>query len=230
MHGGGPKVTLEPVGPAYKEENLPLLRKGLDNLLHHIKIAKKYGIPVVVAVNRFFTDSDAELELVRKVAIEEGGAFDAVVSNHWEEGGKAQSLCGRGSGQGIRTEIRFQIFYPLNQTIKEKIEVIAREVYGADGVDFSPEAEKGIEEYTRLGLADLPICMAKTHLSLSHDPNLKGVPKGFRIPVREVRISAGAGFIYPLLGTMSTMPGLPTRPAFMDIDIDPATGKILGLS
>jgi len=219
-----------PLDPAYKEENLPLLRKGLDNLLHHIKIAKKYGIPVVVAVNRFFTDSDAELELVRKVAIEEGGAFDAVVSNHWEEGGKGAVTLAEAVVKASEQKSDFKFLYPLNQTIKEKIEVIAREVYGADGVDFSPEAEKGIEEYTRLGLADLPICMAKTHLSLSHDPNLKGVPKGFRIPVREVRISAGAGFIYPLLGTMSTMPGLPTRPAFMDIDIDPATGKILGLS
>ena len=231
MHGGGPKVTAgSPLDPAYKEENLPLLRKGLDNLLHHIKIAKKYGIPVVVAVNRFFTDSDAELELVRKVAIEEGGAFDAVVSNHWEEGGKGAVTLAEAVVKASEQKSDFKFLYPLNQTIKEKIEVIAREVYGADGVDFSPEAEKGIEEYTRLGLADLPICMAKTHLSLSHDPNLKGVPKGFRIPVREVRISAGAGFIYPLLGTMSTMPGLPTRPAFMDIDIDPATGKILGLS
>ncbi len=231
MHGGGPKVTAgSPLDPVYKEENLTLLRKGLDNLLHHIKIANKYGIPVVVAVNRFFTDSDAELELVRKVAVEEGGAFDAVVSNHWEEGGKGAIALAEAVVKASDQKSNFKFLYPLNQTIKEKIEVIAREIYGADGVDFSPEAEKGIEEYTRLGLADLPICMAKTHLSLSHDPNLKGVPKGFRIPVREVRISAGAGFIYPLLGTMSTMPGLPTRPAFMDIDIDPATGKILGLS
>jgi formyltetrahydrofolate synthetase len=231
MHGGGPKVTAgSPLDPAYKEENLPLLRKGLENLLHHIKIAKKYGVPVVVAVNRFFTDSDAELELVRKIAVEEGGAFDAVVSNHWEEGGKGAIALAEAVVKASHEESHFKFLYPLGKTIKEKIETIAREVYGADGVDYSPEAEKGIEEYTRLGLADLPICMAKTHLSLSHDPELKGVPKGFRIPVREVRISAGAGFIYPLLGTMSTMPGLPTRPAFMDIDIDPRTGKILGLS
>lgn len=231
MHGGGPKVTAgSPLDQAYKEENLPLLREGLDNLLHHIKIAKKYGVPVVVAVNRFFTDSDAELELVRKVAIEEGGAFDAVVSNHWEEGGIGAIALAEAVVKASDQICNFKFLYPLNQTIKEKIEVIAREVYGADGVDYSPEAEMRIEEYTRLGLADLPICMAKTHLSLSHDPELKGVPHGFRIPVREVRISAGAGFIYPLLGTMSTMPGLPTRPAFMDIDIDPKTGKILGLS
>jgi formyltetrahydrofolate synthetase len=231
MHGGGPKVTAgSPLDNAYKEENLPLLRNGLENLLHHISIAKKFGIPVVVAVNRFFTDTDAELELVRKVAVEEGGAFDAVISNHWEEGGKGAVGLAEAVVKASEQPTSFDFLYPLDWPIKQKIEAIAKEVYGADGVDYFPEAEERIKEYTRLGLANLPICMAKTHLSLSHDPNLKGVPKGFRIPVREVRISAGAGFIYPLLGTMSTMPGLPTRPAFMDIDVDPITGKILGLS
>jgi formyltetrahydrofolate synthetase len=231
MHGGGPKVTAgSPLDNAYKEEDLPLLRNGLDNLLHHIGIAKKFGIPVVVAVNRFFTDTDAELELVRKVAVEEGGAFDAVISNHWEEGGRGAVGLAEAVVKASEQPTNFEFLYPLDWPIKQKIETIAREVYGADGVDYFPEAEERIKEYTRLGLANLPICMAKTHLSLSHDPNLKGVPKSFRIPVREVRISAGAGFIYPLLGTMSTMPGLPTRPAFMDIDVDPNTGKILGLS
>ncbi len=125
----------------------------------------------------------------------------------------------------------FRFLYPLEYSIKEKIETIAREVYGADGVDYSPLAEERIAEYTRLGYDRLPICMAKTHLSLSHDPELKGVPKGFRIPIRDVSASVGAGFVYPLLGgTMSTMPGLPTRPAYYDIDIDFETGKILGLS
>lgn len=231
MHGGGPKVTAgSPLDNAYKEENLPLLRNGLENLLHHINIAKKFGIPVVVAVNRFFTDTDAELELVRKVAVEEGGAFDAVISNHWEEGGKGAVGLAEAVVKASEQPTNFDFLYPLDWPIKQKIETIAREVYGADGVDYMPEAEERIKEYTRLGLANLPICMAKTHLSLSHDPNLKGVPKRFRIPVREVRISAGAGFIYPLLGTMSTMPGLPTRPAFMDIDVDSETGRILGLS
>jgi len=231
MHGGGPKVTAgSPLDNAYKEEDLPLLRNGLENLLHHIGIAKKFGIPVVVAVNRFFTDTDAELELVRKVAVEEGGAFDAVISNHWEEGGRGAVGLAEAVVKASEQPTNFEFLYPLDWPIKQKIETIAREVYGADGVDYFPEAEERIKEYTRLGLANLPICMAKTHLSLSHDPNLKGVPKSFRIPVREVRISAGAGFIYPLLGTMSTMPGLPTRPAFMDIDVDPNTGKILGLS
>jgi len=168
--------------------------------------------------------------LVRKVAVEEGGAFDAVISNHWEEGGKGAVGLAEAVVKASEQPTNFDFLYPLDWPIKQKIETIAREVYGADGVDYMPEAEERIKEYTRLGLANLPICMAKTHLSLSHDPNLKGVPKGFRIPVREVRISAGAGFIYPLLGTMSTMPGLPTRPAFMDIDVDSETGRILGLS
>jgi formyltetrahydrofolate synthetase len=125
---------------------------------------------------------------------------------------------------------KFEFLYPLEAPIKEKIEIIAREVYGADGVDYSELAEERIREYTRLGYDQLPICMAKTHLSLSHDPALKGVPKGYRIPIRDVSASIGAGFLYPLLGTMSTMPGLPTRPAYYDIDIDFATGRILGLS
>jgi formyltetrahydrofolate synthetase len=124
----------------------------------------------------------------------------------------------------------FKFLYPLDWTIKQKIEAIAREVYGADGVDYLPEAEERITEYTRLGFDKLPICMAKTHLSLSHDPELKGVPKGFRIPIRDIRASVGAGFVYPILGDMSTMPGLPTRPAFYDIDIDLKTGEVLGLS
>ncbi len=114
-------------------------------------------------------------------------------------------------------------------SIKEKIEVIAKEIYGADGVEYSEEAEKKIETYTRLGFDKLPMCMAKTHLSLSHDGALKGVPTGFTVPVRDIRASVGAGFLYPLLGTMSTMPGLPTRPVFYDVDLDLETGKILGL-
>jgi formyltetrahydrofolate synthetase len=123
----------------------------------------------------------------------------------------------------------FKFLYPLELGIKEKIETIAKEVYGADGVDYSPESEKQIADYTRLGFDKLPICMAKTHLSLTADPTIKGVPTGFRIGVREVRASVGAGFLYPLLGKMSTMPGLPTRPAFYDIDLDLETGRVLGL-
>jgi methylenetetrahydrofolate dehydrogenase (NADP+)/methenyltetrahydrofolate cyclohydrolase/formyltetrahydrofolate synthetase len=231
MHGGGPKVVAgKQLDAAYTDENLDLLGKGLGNLLHHIGIARKYGIPVVVAVNRFATDSPAELELIRKVAIEQGGAEDAVVANHWEMGGEGAVDLARAVVKAASKPRNFRFLYPLDLSIKEKIETIAREVYGADGVDYSPEAEAQIANYTRLGFDRLPICMAKTHLSLSHDAALKGVPKGFRVPVREIRASVGAGFLYPLIGKMSTMPGLPTRPAFFDIDIDLETEQIIGLS
>lgn len=231
MHGGGPTVSAgKPLDYAYLREDLELLKKGMKNLLHHISIAKKFGVPVVVAVNQFYTDTPAELELVRKIAVEEGGAVDAVISNHWALGGKGSIDLAKAVVSAAEQPSEFKFLYPLDWTIKQKIETIAKEIYGADGVEYSPEAEERIAEYTRLGFSELPICMAKTHLSLSHDPNLKGVPKGFIIPVRDVRASVGAGFLYPVLGKISTMPGLPTRPAFMDIDIDLATGKILGLS
>lgn len=231
MHGGGPKVVAgKPLDVAYTAENLDLLQKGLENLLHHIKTVRKFGIPVVVAINRFLTDTPAELELIRKTAVEEGGAEDAVICEHWEKGGEGALDLAQAVIKAADKPSSFKFLYPLEWSIKQKIETIAREVYGADGVDYLPEAEERIENYTRLGFDKLPICMAKTHLSLSHDAALKGVPKGFRIPIRDVRASVGAGFLYPLLGTMSTMPGLPTRPIFMEIDIEPDTGKVIGLS
>jgi len=231
MHGGGPKVVAgKPLDEAYTSENLELLKAGLPNMLHHIKIARKYGIPVVVAVNRFVNDSPAELEMVRKSAVEEGGAEDAVVCEHWEKGGEGAVDLARAVIRAAEKPAKFEFLYPLDWSIKQKIECIAREIYGAEGVDYLPEAEERIAEYTRLGFDKLPICMAKTHLSLSHDATLKGVPKGVRIPIRDIRASVGAGFLYPLLGTMSTMPGLPTRPIFMEIDIEPETGRIIGLS
>jgi formyltetrahydrofolate synthetase len=229
MHGGGPKVVAgKPLDPVYVEENLDLLRKGLPNLQAHIGIARKFGVPVVVAVNGFATDSEAELELVR-AASEESGAEAAVVCRNWALGGEGALDLAKAVMQAAERPSSFQFLYPLEATIKQKIETIAREVYGADGVDYSPEAERKIEEYARLGYGRLPICMAKTHLSLSHDPALKGAPKGFRIPVRDIRASVGAGFLYPLLGKMATMPGLPTRPGFYDVDIDPETGRVVGL-
>ncbi len=230
MHGGGPKVVAgKPLASEYTDENLELLKAGIPNMIHHIKTARKYGIPVVVAVNSFHTDTEKELEMIRKAAIEEGGALDAVVSRHWELGGEGAVDLAKAVVKACEQPSSFKFLYPLELSIKEKIETIAKEVYGADGVDYEPIAEERIEEYTRLGFGKLPICMAKTHLSLSHDPNLKGVPKGFRVPIRDIRASVGAGFIYPLLGEMSTMPGLPTRPAFYDVDIDMETGKVLGL-
>lgn len=231
MHGGGPKVTAgAPLAPEYIDENLELVEKGASNLLAHASIAQKFGVPVVVAVNRFPTDSDAELELVRKIALGHSGVTDAVVADHFSQGGAGAVALAEAVVKASEKPADFRFLYPLDVPIKQKIETIAREVYGADGVDYSELAEERIAEYTRLGYDKLPICMAKTHLSLSHDPELKGVPKGFRIPIRDVSASVGAGFVYPLLGTMSTMPGLPTRPAYYDIDIDFETGKILGLS
>jgi methylenetetrahydrofolate dehydrogenase (NADP+)/methenyltetrahydrofolate cyclohydrolase/formyltetrahydrofolate synthetase len=231
MHGGGPKVSAgTPLAPEYEHEDIDLLKKGMDNLMAHIEIANKFGVPVIVAINRFHTDTEAELALIRKTCLESGKVADAVVTDHWEKGGEGAIELGKAVIKAAERPVDFNFLYPLDLPIKEKIETIAREIYGADGVDYSPEAEDQIEDYTRLGYDRLPICMAKTHLSLSHDPSLKGRPKGFRIPVRSVNASVGAGFLYPIAGPIRLMPGLPTRPAYYDIDIDPKTHKIIGLS
>jgi formyltetrahydrofolate synthetase len=231
MHGGGPKVVAgKKLDAVYQTENLDLLERGLPNLLHHIGVARSFGIPVVVAVNAFANDTPAELELVRRASVERGGAFDAVVCRVWAEGGEGAVALAESVLRAADQPSDFRFLYPLDVSIKEKIETIARRVYGADGVDYSPEAESRIAEFEGLGYGRLPVCMAKTHLSLSHDPALKGAPKGFRIPVRDIRASLGAGFVYPLLGKMSTMPGLPTRPGFFDVDVALETGKVLGLS
>jgi methylenetetrahydrofolate dehydrogenase (NADP+)/methenyltetrahydrofolate cyclohydrolase/formyltetrahydrofolate synthetase/formate--tetrahydrofolate ligase len=230
MHGGGPKVVAgSPLAPVYSEENLELLEKGCSNLVRMIANARTFGIPVVVAVNRFHTDSDAEVELVRKIS-RKAGAEDAVMANHWALGGAGAVELGKAVVAACENPSRFQFLYPLERTIKEKIETIVKEMYGGAGVEYSEEAEKKIAHYTRVGFDKLPICMAKTHLSLSHDPNLKGAPTGFTVPVRDIRASVGAGFLYPLLGTMATMPGLSTRPGYYEIDLDPKTGKVIGLS
>ena len=229
MHGGGPKVSPgAPLDQVYVEENLDLLRAGLPNLGRHIKNALLYGIPVVVAVNNFKDDTDAEMEMIRQYAVEQG-AEDAVVSRHWSDGGAGAADLARAVVAACEKPSDFKFLYPLDWSIKEKIEIIAKEIYGADGVTYEPVAEDQITNYERIGFGGLPICMAKTHLSFSSNPDLKGAPTGFTIPIREVRASVGAGFIYPLVGTMSTMPELATHPAFMDIDLDLDTGKIIGL-
>jgi methylenetetrahydrofolate dehydrogenase (NADP+)/methenyltetrahydrofolate cyclohydrolase/formyltetrahydrofolate synthetase/formate--tetrahydrofolate ligase len=228
MHGGGPKVVAgRPLDAAYKEENLELLEKGLDNLRANIGIARHYGVPVVVAVNRFTADTDAEIDLVIKGALE-GGAVDAVESNVWAEGGKGGAALAEAVVKACEKPSDFKFLYPLDIPIKDKIETLATKVYGADGVEYSPEAESKVKLYTKLGYDKLPLNMAKTHLSLSHEPTWKGVPKGYNLAIRDIRASVGAGFLYPLCGEMRTMPGLPSRPAFMDVDID-ETGKTLGL-
>jgi len=231
MHGGGPKVVAgKPLDAAYTEENLGLLEKGCSNLIKMIENARKFGIPVVVGVNRFQYDTPAEIDLVRNIA-KKAGAIDAVMSNHWAQGGEGAVELGKAVISACEQPSNFKFLYPLETTtIKQKIETIVKEIYGGAGVEYSPEAEKKIELYTRLGFDKLPICMAKTQYSLSHDANLKGAPTGFTVPVKDVRASVGAGFLFPLLGTIPTMPGLSTRPGYYDIDLDVATGKIVGLS
>jgi formyltetrahydrofolate synthetase len=229
MHGGGPKVVAgKPLAPEYTEENLALLTKGVPNMEKHIQNALKFGVNVVVAVNSFSSDTPAEVELVRKAALK-AGAMDAIVCTHWMDGGKGAEALAEAVVKAAEKPSHFKFLYPLEMSIKEKIEIVCKEIYGADGVDYSEEAEDKIKLYTKLGFDKLPLCMAKTHLSLSADPSLKGVPKGFRIPIRDIRASVGAGFLYPLLGEMRTMPGLPTRPVFYDVDLDLETGKVLGL-
>ena len=228
MHGGGPKVVAgRPLDRAYTEENLALLEAGVVNLEAHIRIVRKFGVPVVVAINAFPTDSPAEWALVREAALR-AGAFDAVVAHHWAEGGAGAEDLAQAVMRAAEEPADFHFLYDVELPIKEKIEILAREIYGADGVDYSPEAEEKIALYTSLGYDKTPICMAKTHLSLSYDPALKGVPRGYRFPIRDIRASVGAGFLYPLAGEMSTMPGLPSKPAFMNIDLK--DGKVVGLS
>ncbi|MBS3821484.1 MAG: formate--tetrahydrofolate ligase, partial [Phycisphaerae bacterium] len=228
MHGGGPTVTPgRRLDTAYVQENLPLVEAGLANLRRHIDIAGSFGVPVVVAVNQFPTDTPAEMQIVCQAA-QEAGAFDAVVSNHWAEGGAGAAALAEAVVAACDQPTDFQLLYPDELSIAEKIEIVCRMVYLADGVEYTPHARRQIEAYDRAGLGHLPVCLAKTHLSLSHDPALKGVPRGFTVPVREVRAAAGAGFLYPLLGEMRTMPGLPSRPAFIDIDLD-EDGNVVGM-
>jgi formyltetrahydrofolate synthetase len=229
MHGGGPKVVAgRPLAPEYTDENIELLSKGLGNMQVHIKNALRFGVNVVVAINSFKDDTPAEIELVHNAALE-AGADDAVVARHWMEGGAGAIKLAEAVIKACEKPTNFKFLYPLELSIKEKIEIICKEIYGADGVDYLPEAEAKIELYTRLGFDKLPLNMAKTHLSLSHEAELKGVPKGFRVPVRDIRAAVGAGFLYPLCGTMRTMPGLPTRPVFYDVDLDLETGRVVGL-
>ncbi|RID56892.1 hypothetical protein BRARA_F00308 [Brassica rapa] len=229
MHGGGPDVVAgRPLDRAYVSENVSLVEAGCVNLAKHIANTKAYGVNVVVAVNMFSTDSEAELNAVRKFSME-AGAFDAVICSHHAHGGKGAVDLGiavEKACQNITQPLRF--LYPLEISIKDKIEAIAKS-YGASGVEYSDQAEKQIEMYTQQGFSNLPICMSKTQYSFSHDASKKGAPTGFVLPIRDVRGSIGAGFIYPLVGTMSTMPGLPTRPCFYEIDIDTVTGKVRGL-
>ncbi|XP_046692178.1 monofunctional C1-tetrahydrofolate synthase, mitochondrial isoform X2 [Silurus meridionalis] len=229
MHGGGPNVTAGvPLPKEYTEENLELVSEGCSNLKKQIQIARLFGVPVVVALNVFKTDTEPEIELVCRLA-EVSGASAAVPCHHWSRGGRGAVDLALAVKAAAAQQSDFHFLYSLQDPIVEKIRTIAQKVYGADDIELSSESQAKIDYYTRQGFDTLPICMAKTHLSLSHMPEKKGVPTGFILPIRDVRASIGAGFIYPLVGTMSTMPGLPTRPCFYDIDLDPVTEEISGL-
>ncbi|XP_078303589.1 monofunctional C1-tetrahydrofolate synthase, mitochondrial isoform X1 [Panthera onca] len=229
MHGGGPSVTAGvPLKKEYTEENIQLVADGCCNLQKQIQIAQLFGVPVVVALNVFKTDTRAEIDLVCELA-KRAGAFDAVPCYHWSVGGKGSIDLARAVREAAGQGSRFRFLYDLQLPIVEKIRTIAQAVYGAKDIELSPEAQSKIDRYTQQGFGNLPICMAKTHLSLSHQPDKKGVPRDFILPISDVRASIGAGFIYPLVGTMSTMPGLPTRPCFYDIDLDTETEQVKGL-
>lgn len=229
MHGGGPTVTAGlPLPKEYIEENLELVEKGFSNLKKQIENARMFGVPVVVAVNAFKTDTETELDLVSRLA-REHGAFDAVKCTHWAEGGKGALALALAVQKAAQAPSSFRLLYDLKLPVADKIRIIAQKIYGADDIELLPEAQLKAEVYTKQGFGHLPICMAKTHLSLSHNPEQKGVPTGFVLPIRDIRASVGAGFLYPLVGTMSTMPGLPTRPCFYDIDLDPVTEQVNGL-
>lgn len=229
MHGGA--FELKP-GKKYdkslaEKENMPALEKGCENLRVHIENMKSFGIPVIVTVNRFTADRDSEVDFIVKYALSRG-AFAACPIDPWAKGGAGCTDAAEAVVRACEEPNDFRMLYPDDISIKEKIETVAGSIYRAKGVEYSPLAEKKIKLYTKLGFDKLAINMAKTHLSISHDPNLKGAPKDYIIPVKDIRASVGAGFLYPLLGDMRTMPGLPSTPAFHPVDID-ESGRTLGL-
>ncbi len=228
MHSGRFKVVAgRPLDPGLMREDLAAVEDGCANLDKQIENARLFGVPVVVAINTFATDTEAEIAVVRKRALA-AGAEGAYRSDVWANGGAGGEELAAAVLAAADRPKQFRFLYELDRPIKEKIETIATKIYGADGVDYLPAAEAQIRKYTELGYGDLPICMAKTHLSISHDANLKGRPAGFRVPIRDVRASMGAGFLYPLLGEMRTMPGLPSEPNTWKIDLDDA-GNVVGL-
>ncbi len=228
MHSNSFNVIAgNPLDSRLFKENLQAVQAGSCNLKKQIENILIFDIPVVVAINRFESDTDAEIELAKKLAVEYG-AKEAVVSMAYAKGGEGAVELAEAVSRAAEQPNDFKFLYPLDMPIKEKIETIATKIYGASGVTYHPAAEKKIRQYTELGFDKLPICMAKTHLSLSHDPRLKGMPTNFELPIREIRVSAGAGFIYPLCGKMRTMPGLPTNPCGMNVDID-ENGNTVGL-
>ncbi|MFA5293190.1 MAG: formate--tetrahydrofolate ligase [Phycisphaerae bacterium] len=229
MHGGGPAVKPgAPLSEEYTSENLPLVEKGCENLLAHIEIVKKSGVKPIVCINSFYTDTKAETQLVKKIA-EQNGALCAV-SEHWLKGGEGAKELAEAVISVCEEKNNFKFLYELTTPLRKRIELIAKEVYGADGVEYTPiamEKAKAIENDPQA--QKLGTCMVKTHLSLSHDPTIKGRPKGWTLPVRDIMIYKGAGFIVPVAGDIKLMPGTASNPAFRNIDVDTETGKVKGL-
>ncbi|RCI08227.1 hypothetical protein L249_6325 [Ophiocordyceps polyrhachis-furcata BCC 54312] len=238
VHGGGPPIAPgAPLDDVYKRENVDLVRAGCVNLRKHIANARSFGVPVVVAINRFATDSPAEVATVREEA-QAAGARDAVLAEHWSQGGAgavdlARAVVEAAEGKGEEDDKprgKPRLTYPLQgNTVLERMEAIAKGLYGAEAVELSELARTKVDTYVRQGYGNLPICIAKTQYSLSHDPELKGAPTGFTVPIRDVRLAAGAGYLYALAADIQTMPGLPTAPGYMNIDVDCETGEIDGL-
>lgn len=230
LHGGGGVAKVgAPLPPGLTGPNQSALEKGFANLEQHIANARAHGIPVVVAVNAFKDDVPAELEWVRNRS-REVGAIDAAVSTHWADGGRGAEQLADAVVRAVEQPANFTHLYDVNWPIRKKIETIAMKMYGAAGVSFEPEAERQIDAAEALGFGRLPVCMAKTPLSLSHDPSLKGRPAGFTVPIKELRILAGAGFVTAVCSGIQLMPGLPKKPAGERIDLDPVSGEIVGLS
>ncbi len=216
-----------PIDPALKEENVADVETGAANMVRHLENLKKFGVNPVVAINVFADDTDKEIAAVREIALA-AGATGVSVARHWAKGGAGAAELAEMIVSACEMPNDFRLLYPDDMSIKDKIETIAGEIYRADGVDYAPIADRKIRQYEDQGLRHLPICMAKTHLSLTDNPKLKGAPDGFRITITDIRASAGAGFIYPLCGDVRTMPGLGRSPAAMNVDID-GDGKVIGL-
>ncbi len=230
MHGGvGKVVPGKPLPKELTEENLDAIKKGIVNLAHMIKLAKYFNVPVVVTVNRRTEDTDKEVELVKELALEHGADFCEAI-DVWAKGGEGGLAAAEAVVKACEMSdpSKFQLLYPDDATLYEKIEILATKVYNADGVSYTATARKQLDRFQELGYGNLPINMAKTHLSISHDPNLKGAPSGYIFPISDARASVGAGFIYPIAGAMRTMPGLPSKPAAINVDID-EDGKTVGL-
>jgi formate--tetrahydrofolate ligase len=229
MHGGGPKVVAGlPLSESYTKEDLGLLEKGLPNMLHHINTIRTSGISPVVCINGFHTDTKDEIAMVRKAA--EGAGARCAVSTHWADGGDGALELADAVMEACEQKNDFNFLYPLEMKLRERVEKIAKVVYGADGVSWNPEAEakaKMLESDSKYD--DYATMMVKTHLSLTHDPTIKGVPKGWALPIRDVLIYSGAKFLCPCAGTISLMPGTSSDPAFRRVDVDTKTGKVQGL-